>query len=596
MKAEFQKILTDLPLKKKVQLLVSFLTIAFICCFCFGIFLVSHAANANLLSTATASLSGAGSQISYQLETLTDISYMILADTTVQNSLLSAKLRDQDYIKYRRSFEAMHNIVQYYQNQFASNYINFIGIINDYYSSYSASPYVYELPEEVVEDLQHYAVQASGGPVFVTDYIETYGLFLVREIREIDDLSLQPLGFMILCIDLDNLVHDTAAWTTQYSPTTYYIFDGHRLIYSSSDEETQSVIPHNFGRADYLIDTSNGSANFVVKGDLALTNWKCEICIPYGSITHSIKMAAIFSFVILVVGLTLVMLMSNRILDAITARVSWINHKMRMFGNDHHNLPEPTPNYYYGRDEIGCLDRQFDCMAHQICELIDKNYVSELLRKEAELEMLEKQINPHFLYNTLESVNWRAKAIGETRISEMTEALGHLLHITLSKSTDIHTLKNELELVHYFMTIQNIRFEGQLNYEQQIDDGAEKALIPKLTIQPLVENAVHYGMESGDDVCYLRLSVTLQKKELCIKVSNTGSQFPDHFFESLKKKQYTAQGFGIGLLNIDQRLRMNFGEPYEIHFYNEDDWAIVEMHIPYLPLKEDEYNVQTGDR
>ena len=586
MKNELRKILTDIPLKTKVQIVVSFLTLAFVCCFCFGILLVSRAANDNLLSAATASLSGAGSQISYKLETLTDISYMILADNTVQDSLIKAKLRDQDYIKYRRGFEAMHNIVQYYQNQFASDYIDFIGIINDYYSSYSASPYVYELPDEVVDHLRGYALEASGGAAFVTDYIGTYGLFLVREIREIDDLSLQSLGFMILCIDLDELVHDTAAWTNQYSQPSYYIFDGDRLIYSST-EETETVVPHDFGKADYLIDMSNGASNFVVKWDLALTGWKCEIVIPYGSITHSIKMAAAISFAVLVVGLALVMLLSNRILDAITVRVSWINDKMRMFGKDHHNLPEVPENHYYGQDEIGCLDRQFDCMAHQICELIDKNYVSELLRKDAELEALEKQINPHFLYNTLESVNWRAKAIGETQISEMTEALGHLLHITLSKSTDIHTMKTELELVRYFMTIQNIRFEGQLDYVQQVDPRAENALIPKLTIQPVVENAVHYGMESGDDVCHIRLSVELQERELCIKVSNTGSQFPDNFFEALKKKQYTARGFGIGLLNIDQRLRINFGKPYQIRIYNQDDWAIVEMHVPYLPLKED---------
>lgn len=586
MKKELRKILTDIPLKKKVQIVVSFLTLAFVCCFCFGILLVSRAANDNLLSAATASLSGAGSQISYKLETLTDISYMILADNTVQDSLIKAKLRDQDYIKYRRGFEAMHNIVQYYQNQFASDYIDFIGIINDYYSSYSASPYVYELPDEVVDHLRGYALEASGGAAFVTDYIGTYGLFLVREIREIDDLSLQSLGFMILCIDLDELVHDTAAWTNQYSQPSYYIFDGDRLIYSST-EETETVVPHDFGKAEYLIDMSNGASNFVVKWDLALTGWKCEIVIPYGSITHSIKMAAAISFAVLVVGLALVMLLSNRILDAITVRVSWINDKMRMFGKDHHNLPEVPENHYYGQDEIGCLDRQFDCMAHQICELINKNYVSELLRKDAELEALEKQINPHFLYNTLESVNWRAKAIGETQISEMTEALGHLLHITLSKSTDIHTMKTELELVRYFMTIQNIRFEGQLDYVQQVDPRAENALIPKLTIQPVVENAVHYGMESGDDVCHIRLSVELQERELCIKVSNTSSQFPDNFFEALKKKQYTARGFGIGLLNIDQRLRINFGKPYQIRIYNQDDWAIVEMHVPYLPLKED---------
>lgn len=587
MKRELRKIFRDIPIKVKVQIVVGFLTIAFVGCFCFGILQVSRAANDNLLSAATASLSGAGSQISHKLETLTDISYMILADHTVQDSLVKVKLRDRDYIKYRRSFEAMHNIVQHYQNQFAGSYIDFIGVVNDHYASYSASPYVYELPEEVVDHLRGYAMAASGGAAFVTDYIGTYGLFLVREIREIDDLSLRSLGFMILCIDLDELVRDTAAWTGQYGRPAYYIFDGDRLIYSSPAEEDPAARPHDFGWADYLIDVSGESPNFVVKWDLALTGWKCEICIPYGSITHSIKMAATFSFIVLVVGLTLVVLLSNRILDAIGERMYRVNEKMRMFGEDHHNLPDPPADYYYGKDEIGCLDRQFDRMAHQICDLIDKNYVSELLRKDAELETLEKQINPHFLYNTLESVNWRAKAIGETQISAMTEALGHLLHITLSKSTDIHTMKTELELVRYFMTIQNIRFEGQLDYAQTVDAKSENALIPKLTIQPLIENAVHYGMESGDDVCHIRLAVTLQDKELCIRVSNTGSQFPDNFFEALQKKQYTARGFGIGLLNIDQRLRINFGQPYRIRFYNEDDWAIVEMHIPYLPFKED---------
>ena len=238
MKRELRKIFRDIPIKVKVQIVVGFLTIAFVCCFCFGILQVSRAANDNLLSAATASLSGAGSQISHKLETLTDISYMILADHTVQDSLVKVKLRDRDYIKYRRSFEAMHNIVQHYQNQFAGSYIDFIGVVNDHYASYSASPYVYELPEEVVDHLRGYAMAASGGAAFVTDYIGTYGLFLVREIREIDDLSLRSLGFMILCIDLDELVRDTAAWTGQYGRPAYYIFDGDRLIYSSPAEES----------------------------------------------------------------------------------------------------------------------------------------------------------------------------------------------------------------------------------------------------------------------------------------------------------------------------------------------------------------------
>lgn len=576
--------LHDLPLKKKLQFVIGILTLAFIVCFSFGIELVSRAANANLQESAIASLSGAGAQISRQLSTLEDISYMILADDTVQESLGKASLRDSDYFQYRRSFEDMHRIIQYYQNQFDSNYLDCICVVNDYYSTYSASPYISSLPDDVIRNLAAQATAAGGAPVFVTDYINDYDLFLVREIREINDLSLKPLGFMVLCIDLESLVKDTIDWTSQYGNPDFYIYDGQRLVYSSAPTD-EILVPHNFGKKSYLVETHSGTSHFFVQRILDLTGWSCEISIPYDAINHSIKTATLLSFCIMAFVLCSMVLLSNRLLDTITVRVSSINRKMKRFGMNHHDLPESPANGEYGKDEIGCLDEQFDHMAHQICELIDKNYVNELLRKDAELEALEKQINPHFLYNTLESVNWRAKAIGETQISAMTEALGHLLRITLSKSTDIHTLKTELELVNYFMTIQNIRFEDQLDYSQSVTAGADNALIPKLTIQPLIENAVHYGMESGDDICYIKLTIIQEGKELCIRVANTGSQFPDNFYAGLQEKQYTSRGFGIGLLNIDQRLRINFGDAYQIRFYNEGDWATVEIHIPYFPFK-----------
>ena len=91
--------------------------------------------------------------------------------------------------------------------------------------------------------------------------------------------------------------------------------------------------------------------------------------------------------------LSCMVLLTNHLLDTITVRVSSINNKMRRFGADHHDLSAPPEDGEYGKDEIGCLDEQFDHMAHQICELIDKNYVNELLRKDAELEALEKQSN-----------------------------------------------------------------------------------------------------------------------------------------------------------------------------------------------------------
>lgn len=576
-------VLADQPLKRKVQFLIGSVAVSLVLCFAFGIFLISRAANHSLQQSAAASLSSAGKQVANQLDMLVDDTFLILADSTVQNSLAMAQTRDENYIQYRRSFEAMHNIVQYYQTRFDGSHLDFIGIINSYYSSFSTSPYVSSLPQNVTDTLSAAASAGNGAPVFVTDYMDTYGLFLVREILEIDDLSLRSLGFMVLCIDFPSLVRDATVWSSRYSQPDYSIFDGERLLYTTVDDDTPD--PHDFNGENYLIDRNRNAASFIVGQTIALTGWQCELSIPYSEISRSVYLSCLSAMLVLAAVLSIVLLLTNYLLDAITVRAERLVEKMQRFGSNYHDLPQNSPDAQYSKDELRRLDYQFGEMAHQLCTLIDKNYISELLRKDAELDALEKQINPHFLYNTLESVNWRAKAIGETQISAMTEALGRLLRITLNKSTDNHTLKTELELVHDFMTIQNIRFENQLEYEQEISPGAELALIPKLTVQPLVENAVHYGMESGESVCRVRLRVTLENKTLRIEVKNTGSQFPEDFQSKLQEKQYQSQGHGIGLLNIDQRLRINFGDEYKMLFYNQDDWATVELRLPYFPLK-----------
>lgn len=575
--------LANQPLKRKVQLLIGSVAVSLVLCFSFGMFLISRAANRSLQQSAAASLSSAGKQVANQLDALVDDTFLILADSTVQSSLAMARTRDENYIQYRRSFEAMHNIVQYYQTRFDGSHLNFIGIINDYYASFSTSPYVSSLPQDVTDALSAAASSGSGAPVFVTDYMDTYGLFLVREILEIDDLSLRSLGFMVLCIDFPSLVRDATVYGGRYSQPDYSIFDGERLLYTTVDGGAPSA--HDFKNEDHLIDRNGGAASFVVGHTIALTGWQSELSVPYSEISRSVYFSCVSAVLVLAAVLSAVLLTAGRLLDAITARAEQLVEKMQRFGSNYHDLPQSSPDGQYSRDELSRLDYQFGEMARQLCTLIDKNFISELLRKDAELDALEKQINPHFLYNTLESVNWRAKAIGETQISAMTEALGRLLRITLNKSTDNHILKTELALVQDFMTIQNIRFENQLEYEQEVSAGAELALIPKLTVQPLVENAVHYGMESGEGVCRVRLRVTLEGKTLRIEVKNTGSQFPEDFYSKLEQKQYTSQGHGIGLLNIDQRLRINFGDEYKMLFYNQDDWAAVELRLPYFPLK-----------
>ena len=138
---------------------------------------------------------------------------------------------------------------------------------------------------------------------------------------------------------------------------------------------------------------------------------------------------------------------------------------MKCFGENNTQLVSFDYDYKMRHDEIGELHQRFDQMANQVRDLIEKNYVSEILNKEAELKSLENQINPHFLYNTLESINWRAKAVGADEISIMVESLGALLRNTLSRKDHmISTIKTEIDIVKDYMSIIQFRFEEMLQY------------------------------------------------------------------------------------------------------------------------------------
>ena len=162
----------------------------------------------------------------------------------------------------------------------------------------------------------------------------------------------------------------------------------------------------------------------------------------------------------------------------------------------------------------------------------------------------------------------------------MVEALGALLRVTLNKKESIFTLKQELELVQSYMTIQKIRFEERLEFSVHVPEELLTATIPKLTIQPLVENAIHYGLEEMTEECTICVAADCADNRLRIYVTNSGSLFEENLLEKLQTNEITPHGFGIGLLNIDKRLKLTFGDGYGLTLYNQDDLAVAMVTIP----------------
>ena len=143
-------------------------------------------------------------------------------------------------------------------------------------------------------------------------------------------------------------------------------------------------------------------------------------------------------------------------------------------------------------------------------------------------------------------------------------------------------MQQELDIIHYYMTIQQLRFDNRMNFTENVPENCLDALVPKLSIQPLLENAVHYALEQITDECIINLTCVRSDDLIEIYVKNTGSEFPDDLLENLRTHVIKEQGLGIALLNIEERIKLMFGAQYGLHFYNENDFAVVKMEIPYV--------------
>ncbi|PNV60928.1 sensor histidine kinase [Clostridium sp. chh4-2] len=572
--------ISNLPLKKKIFSITLISIVLLSASALIGIQITSSSNKKLLYNTIAGSLSYSATDISNRLDNIETMSYMILSHAGIQSNLSIIK-DSHDYIKRTQAFQELNATIPEYYQSFKANNLSFINLYNDYFTTYSNKYYSDRVPEEILEELVLDAEEKQGAVCWFSNYNDEYGLFLGRDIRRIKQTRLDHLGTLLVCVDIDAMVKSATQFSNQYEDASYLLIDGDDLIYHSKNftEEQAGYIKSSLN-SSYDILNLDKHNYFAVKGRIPNYDWDYICLVSYDSMTAALRLSQILCISIILVCVIFTLLLSRRLINSVVFHFNTLLDKMKAFGKDETTIPNVNYDYSTRNDELGLLHRQFDHMAYKIQHLIQVNYVNELLKKEAQLKALENQINPHFLYNTLESVNWRAKAIGETEISSMVEALGALLRVTLNKKESIFTLKQELELVQSYMTIQKIRFEERLEFSVHVPEELLTATIPKLTIQPLVENAIHYGLEEMTEECSICVAADCVDNRLRIYVTNSGSLFEDHLLEKLQTNEITPHGFGIGLLNIDKRLKLTFGDGYGLTLYNQDDLAVAMVTIP----------------
>ena len=236
--------------------------------------------------------------------------------------------------------------------------------------------------------------------------------------------------------------------------------------------------------------------------------------------------------------------------------------------------------------DVGMLSDSLNTMIDKINELLEQVKKEQIRLRKAEFELLQSQINPHFLYNTLDTIVWLAEAGEQKKVVKMVGNLSDFFRTSLNQGKDIISIREELQHVRSYLEIQQVRYQDILEYEIQVPEELNRFLIPKITIQPLVENALYHGIKNKRGVGKIIISGKQEQDYFLIRIEDNGIGIREKRLlqvrEGIKNKVLTGKDI-YGLYNVNERIRLNFGEKYGILI--ESDYGkgtVVSVILPYM--------------
>ena len=243
-------------------------------------------------------------------------------------------------------------------------------------------------------------------------------------------------------------------------------------------------------------------------------------------------------------------------------------------------------------DELGYLSKCFNEMSKEIDNLLNRVYKEELTRREAELKALQAQINPHFLFNTLESINWMAQLNNVPEIRDMVTSLGALIEASIGKGNPMVPLSKELKYIDSYLLIMKNRYGERLSYESDIDTSLLGQEVPKLILQPLIENAIYHGIDKMRKKGTIKLTICKKEQDIYIEIMDNGKgMLPEEVKDLNKKFKEDRDDYilgdnrkSIGLANVNGRVKLFFGMEYGLQI--ESEYEVYTKMKLYIPIRD----------
>ncbi len=356
-----------------------------------------------------------------------------------------------------------------------------------------------------------------------------------------------------------------------------------QLIYSNLVKE------NNFKVAEYedgnYIDELDGDKRLITVKTLGYTGWKIIGVTPINeTFANSTQITLFILFVIFLAIILLVfanMFISAKIANPIKA----LENSVKELENGSQNVDIAIG----GSHEIQHLGKTIKSMVKQMHKLMGDIVYEQELKRQRELDALQAQINPHFLYNTLDSIVWMVENERYNEAITMVTSLAGFFRIGLNKGKNIITIKDELKHAENYITIQHMRFKDKFTFKINADENVLNFATIKLIIQPLIENAVYHGMEFMDGDGEIIVNAYKKDNELYIDVIDNGMGIPPEIVDKLltHESRSKGKGSGVGLKNVQERIQLYFGKEYGLSILSEpDEGTLIRIHLPCIEISQ----------
>ena len=363
-------------------------------------------------------------------------------------------------------------------------------------------------------------------------------------------------GVNILYMDVDYQKLFTPYAETLISECGLYITDQDgKLVFEESRFSGKNQ-NYDLTYSEFLEQRDRGSTDYIILCEQSnTTGWTVWLYQPVGLAGEAMRPIGVMAGVTILICIFAAVLAYFITSGMVSSRIERLTHFMQEVQEGSMDMQMESDD----RDEIGMLYRGFGSMMKRIRTLINEVYLSKITQKEAELKALQAQINPHFLYNTLSLINWKALAAGEEDISRMTLALSTFYRTALNRGRNVLQVETELSNTRAYLEIQSMLHDGDFDYEIEAQTEILQCESLNLILQPLVENAIHHGIEEKTDG---RGKITVRgwKEDNCVwfMVEDNGVEME----QEVADKILTMESKGYGVRNVDERIRLCYGEKY----------------------------------